>query len=220
MNRLGNILLRYSYLNDYRGIKIGDNNDLSDPDYLVYGILGRSTRGNWTITDRNNRMFVVAYSTIGTNIYDYYYERDILKHSDYPGRLFEFTFHKGKWIPIVIYGTDGDFELGQFPQDITEYEICGWCHQYSWYLDPQQIELPDPGLILIGSVEDKNIGDDLVQLYYDSQLGDLGRVEAWTLRGREQIGVYKILDALEKYPMLVEKLKQRKLISDKCGYMF
>lgn len=216
MDRLQNIISKYSYINDYRGIKVRSN--LTVPNNLVHGILGKTSNGDYTITDRKGYMHVVNYSTIGSNIYDYYYEKDILKHPDYPGRLFEFTFHKGKWLPVVLYGTDGDFELGQFPQDITEYEIVGWCYQYPWYLSPQLIELPDPGLILIDSIEESD--GDLTMFYYDSQFGDVGRIEKWTLLGKEQVEVYKNLDALEKYPMLIEKLKQRKLISDRCGYMF
>lgn len=202
---MSRLLRRDVQLNGFRGI--GLRNNIEKEENLVYSesIVYRNGRYYFTDGEEINNL------TLGELIDNCIYEGDILVHSDYPGRLFEFQYYDGSWSPVVLYGTNGDMELGRFPQSTKEYTKVGWKFSYSWYPVNNFPPIRE-GYIFLGWV------DNVKSVYYNSQFGDIGDV--LVEYGPLDFVNYNILKVIEMYPEIKNLLKNRKLISEKCGCMF
>lgn len=202
---MSRLLRRDVQLNGFRGI--GLRNNIEKEENLVYSESIVYKNGRYYFTDGEE----INNLTLGELIDNCIYEGDILVHSDYPGRLFEFSYYDGSWSPVVLYGTNGDMELGRFPQSTKEYTKVGWKFSYSWYPVNNFPSIRE-GYIFLGWV------DNVKSVYYNSQFGDIGDV--LIEYGPLDFVNYNILKVIEMYPEIKNLLKNRKLISEKCGCMF
>ena len=202
---MSRLLRRDVQLNGFRGI--GLRNNIEKEENLVYSESIVYKNGRYYFTDGEE----INNLTLGELIDNCIYEGDILVHSDYPGRLFEFQYYDGSWSPVVLYGTNGDMELGRFPQSTKEYTKVGWKFSYSWYPVNNFPPIRE-GYIFLGWV------DNVKSVYYNSQFGDIGDV--LIEYGPLDFVNYSILKVIEMYPEIKNLLRNRKLISEKCGCMF